>query len=165
MKRYISTSEDIFAMSKVVKKYAISEITPYIGDFIYFSASNSTHGPRIKFCGGTTATKDTKNCPSMTFDANGNCDVKLANWMNKSNCPNAFDANYVANLKQFIQNNLAILLLVWFKHLDEGTVLAYFYGSIPFSEVISDIEYEIPSNIQTADELYKYCIKNDLYKF
>ena len=61
MKKLIKGSEDIFSMSKIVDKYAIPDISDDIGKFIYFSPSNSSHGPRIKFYGGSIETSSTKD--------------------------------------------------------------------------------------------------------
>ena len=164
MKRYIHEAEDIFAMSKIVKKYAISDIVNDIGQYIYFSESNSSHGPRIKFYGGTKETSSTKDAPALAFDENGNCTLILQDWMNKKNCPNAFDDNYLDGITSFISRYKSILLLVWFKHLDEGDALAYFHGQINLEELIDDIDYHL-KDILSLTELDQYCLDNHLYVF
>lgn len=164
MKRYIRNQEDIFAMSKILKKYAIPEISDDIGNFIYFSESNSLHSPRIKFYGGSVETASTQNAPSLAFNNSGECELELANWMNKKNCPNAFDDEYLAHLENFVRNNLPILLLVWFHHLDEGDALAYFHGQITLQDLLNDIDVDI-SEIHSLNELDKFCRSNNLYKF
>lgn len=165
MKRLIRAIEDIFAMSKIVDKYARASIANDIGKFVYFSESNSSHGPRIKFYGGAKETSSTKNAPTLAYDANGNCTLELADWMNKKNCPNAFDANYLNNLESFIANNKVILLLVWFGHLDEADALAYFHGVIEFEDLLEDISIDVGDNIETLEDLDDYCLNHHLYKF
>lgn len=160
-----STKEDIFGFSKISKKYAIADIKPYIGEFIYFSASNSSHGPRIKFYGGSSETTRTEDCPALAFDNQGNCTIELADWMNRKNCPNAYDHAYMQRLEQFVQMNLPILLLVWYRHVDEGTAIAYYYGTCSLAELISDIDYAIPNAIITREQLHQYCQEHQLYRF
>lgn len=167
MKRYIRATgqESIFAMSKIVKKYAISEIADDIGDFIYFSECNSTHGPRIKFYGGTKDTSTTQTSPSLKFDIEGNCEIELEPWMNKKNCPNAYDKAYISKITNFLHSYISILLLVWFKHLDEADALAYFHGQISLDELFNCVEYDIPESINSLPKLNTYCSVNDLYRF
>ena len=164
MKRYIAAQEDVFAMSKILEKYAIPEICQDVGKFIYFSESNSSHSPRIKFYGGTSETSSARNSPSLAFDSFGNCRLELADWMNKKNCPNAFDDEYLAHLENFVRNNLPILLLVWFHHLDEGDALAYFHGQISFDALIKSIE-DMPAEATSMCELDSICRLHDLYTF
>ena len=163
MKRYIASDETIFAMSKIVDKYAIPEISNDIGKFVYFSECNTSHSPRIQFYGGTKETSTTRNAPTLKFDLLGNCEVLLAPWMDKQNCPNAFNHEYVDNLRKFIQNNKSILLLVWFGHLDEADALAYFHGQTTLNTLLSDIDFELPESIKTVKELDVYCLENNLY--
>lgn len=165
MKRYIRSTEDIFAMSKILEKYAIDSIASDVGKFIYFSESNSSHSPRIKFYGGSVETSSTRNAPSLAFDSEGECVLELADWMNKQNCPNAYDAEYLAHLENFVKNNKSILLLVWFRHLDEGDALAYFHGQISFLELLDDIDVDIDEPIANATELDKFCKLHQLYAF
>lgn len=161
----IRSSEDILAMSKIVDKYAISDIKSDLTKFIYFSECNSSHGPRIKFYGGTAETFSTKDCPALAFNAKGECQLELADWMNKKNCPNAFDNDCLLKLEHFIRTYYPILLLVWFKHLDEADALAFFHGQITFDALIENIDYAVSNQISNLSELDKYCIDNDLYSF
>lgn len=163
--RAIRATEDIFAMSKIVDKYAIPSISKEIGKFVYFSPSNSSHGPRIKFYGGSKETSSTMDAPTLAYTTEGQCTLELADWMNRKNCPNAFDQDYLSNLESFVQHNKAILLLVWFKHLDEADALAYFHGQISFTDLLSNIDFVVPSNIMSIDGLDQYCINNNLYSF
>ena len=164
MKRLIRTSEDIFAMSKIVNKYAIKDIINDIGEFVYFSPCLASHGPRIKFYGGTKETSSTKDSPTLAYDLDGNCEVEIADWMNKKNCPNAFDSKYVAKLERFVKKYKAILLLVWFNHLDESDALAYFHNQISFEELLNDCEFDLPE-VADVSELDEYCKKANLYQF
>lgn len=165
MKVLIRATEDIFCMSKLTKKYAMPDIVDLIGQFVYFSECNSTHGPRIKFYGGSKETATTKNAPSLAFDVNGNCVLELADWMNKKNCPNAYDDEYITKLATFVKQYLPILLLVWFGHLDEADALQYFQGNIPISELIADIEYDIPDKVTNLVVLDHICRENNYYQF
>ena len=165
MKILITASEEIFGMSKIVKKYAIPEIVNLIGKFVYFSTSNSSHGPRIKFYGGTKATSTTRNAPSLAFTTDGECTIELDSWMDKKNCPNVYNQNYIDNLEKFVKLCLPVLLLVWFEHLDEADALEYFHGNIPFEELLTDIDYNVPTTINNLNELDQYCRDNDYYKF
>ena len=165
MKRLVRASEDIFAMSKIVDKYAIDDVAANLKRFIYFSECNASHGPRIKFYGGSKETSSTKDAPTLAYDVSGNCTVELADLMDKKNCPNAFDDAYLTKLEWFINKYKPILLLVWFKHLDEADALAYFHGQISLDELIDDVDYRIPQNIRDLLQLDSYCRANDLYIF
>ena len=165
MKILITATEDIFCMSKLVKKYAMPDVVELIGEFVYFSECNSSHDPRVKFYGGTKDTSSTKNAPSLKFTEDGECEIELAPWMNEDNCPNAYDAKYVANIEKFVKKCLPILLLVWFGHLDEADALQYFQGNIPFTELLADIEYDIPDSVTDLKSLDAYCRQQDWYKF
>lgn len=166
MKRYIRAyTEDVFCMSKITKEFAIPEIAPLIGEYVYFSESNSSHGPRIKFYGGTKQTSKTKDAPTLKFDNWGNCELELAPWMNRQNCPNAFDYKLLSKLEKFVVNYLPILLLVWFEHLDEAVALEYFHGNIALVRVLNSIDYELPVSIVSLQELDAYCRQHNLYKF
>ena len=165
MKRYIRSTEDIFAMSKIVPKYAVKDRVGTIDGFIYFSECNSTHGPRIKFYGGTSETSNTRNAPSMTFDVDGNCQLELADWMDHKNCPNVYDSRYLACVEAFIHRVKPILLLVWFRHLDEADALAYFHGQIEFSELIDCISPAVDVGVFSMEGLDEYCRSHDLYRF
>jgi len=165
MKRIIRAQEEVFAMSKILDKYAIPSVKNDLTKFIYFSESNSSHGPRIKFYGGTKETSSAKDAPTLAFDIDGQCSLELADWMNKKNCPNAFDSNCLNKLHHFVETNLCILLLVWFRHLDEADALAYFHGQIGLNDLTSDIEPEINQEIFNLVELDDYCINNNLYSF
>ena len=165
MKRYIHESEDIFAMSKIVDKYAIPGIVELIGKFVYFSESNSSHGPRIKFYGGSKETSSSKNAPTLAFDVDGKCELLLADWMDKKNCPNAYDDEYVKNIEKFVKITKPILLLVWFGHLDEADALAYFHGNIEITQLFGDIDFDVPTDIMTLNDLDNFCRNHDLYKF
>lgn len=168
MKRWIHSSteiEDIFAMSKILDKYAIPDIANNIGKYVYFSECNSSHGPRIKFYGGSKETSSTKNAPTLAYDTDGSCTVELADWMNKKNCPNGFDTAYLKRLESFITHAKPILLLVWFGHLDEGDALAYFHGQITFEDLLADLDKEVPETVNSLDQLDAYCKENSWYAF
>ena len=74
------------------------------------------------------------------------------------------DDNYLDGITSFISRYKSILLLVWFKHLDEGDALAYFHGQINLEELIDDIDYHL-KDILSLTELDQYCLDNHLYVF
>lgn len=169
MKRVIISSvDDIFAMAKIVESKADISRTGEIHDFIYFSECTSSHGPRIKFYGGTSATSTTKTAPSMSFGVNEQPKVILQSWMNKRNCPRAYDKSIIRDLKDFIEKTKPILLLVWFKRIEETDAQDYFHGYIGWDELLSGaclgnrIE---PDTIKSLKELNDVCMKYNLYRF
>lgn len=168
MKRYIRSQEDIFAMSKISSKYAVPDVKQNIDNFVYFSECNSSHGPRIKFYGGTKETSTTKEAPTLAFDVDGNCEVELADWMNKKNCPNAFNDDCINKLSDLINRYLPVFLLVWFKHLDEADALAYFHGQISLYDLIDSTDLgltEVLSKDFTLEDVDKICRTYNYYKF
>lgn len=169
MKRLIKSSEDIMCMAKIMERLANTDVTGPIHNYIYFSPVNSGHGPRIKFYGGSKQTSTTQKSPAFGFDKYGPTEVKLQSWMNPQNCPNAFDDEFLNDIKLFISNHLAILQLVWHNHLDEGIALAYFHGQLEFEDLLAEIDYfeEYPQfdQISDEDELNTFCSANNLYNF
>lgn len=140
-----------------------------IGKYIYFSQCLDSHGPRVKFYGGTTETGNTRNSPWLRFDKDGNTEVEVAAWMNKKNCPNAFDEEYVAKVAKFVITNLPILLLVWFEKLDEDDALDYFKGILDWSTTLTKIDFDSVDialeKIKTMKDLDNICRKFNLYEF
>ena len=169
MKRLIrrnDESEFIFCMSKLSSKYADEDITGVIHGYIYFSESNDSHGPRIKFYGGTKESASTKDAPSMKFGINTDPELVLHHWMNKKNTPYAYDDKIINDVREFIVQHRPLLLLVWFKHLDEADLLQYFYGRITWSELLGDIDTDNDvSDIVTMSQLDQFCKENNLYQF
>lgn len=174
MKRYIKTNhtyDDIFCMSKLTAKRADTSITGKIYGFIYFSEALAGHGPRIKFAGGTAETNTTHTAPSLLISQNGAEEVELQSWMNKKNCPNAFDDKVVTAVCDFADKFVSLLLLTWFKKLDESETLLYFQGIESFSELLENIEnvsddiYEEIQHCKTLDELHQFCKAHQLYQF
>jgi len=162
--------DELIEMVRIDAKYANKAITGPIPGFIYFSHCNGHHGPRVKFYGGTNETKYTENAPLYEFGIDGPKDVFLPDWMNKNNCPNAFDKNCIDVVKIFIERHLAILLLTWFNKLDEADVLEYFLGHISFDVLLDQIDVsgsvkDIILECKTEKDLYKVCKELDLYKF
>ena len=89
----------------------------------------------------------------------------------KKKCPNAYDADYVSKIENFVHNTLPILLLVWYYKLDEARALKFFEGSIDLTKLLSyctNIDENIINNVRsckTLSELQNVCINNDVYKF
>lgn len=161
---------EIFEMVKLTDELANKAITGVIPGFIYFSPVLDGHGPRIKFYGGTKETGSTKKAPSYTFGVEGPLVLKKQPWMNKSNCPNAYDDKCLEQVRKFIENHLALLLLTWFERLDEALVLSYFEGHYKFADLISRIDATVEQKEKimqcgSEKELYVVCKELDLYDF
>lgn len=167
----IIMEDTILEMAKLMSDYADEELCGDFGEFIYFSPSQDSHGPRVKFYGGTKETSKTKKAPSLAFTNLGKTELILQPWMDKKNCPNAFDKEYVEKVHNFIQRTLPILLLVWYDKLDESRALKYFEGSLPIDKLLSyctDIKEDNLRKIKSftdLKELHKFCLKNSVYKF
>ena len=141
-----------------------------IGKFIYFSPALDSHGPRIKFYGGTKETSTTRNAPSYSFGKSGAESVILQPWMNKKNCPNGYESSYISKVETFINKFLPILLLVWFEHLDESPALLYLQGHLSFDTLLNriEVEDEVKSeilNCQSIQDLDVICRRYKLYQF
>lgn len=165
----IVEEEPLFEMAKLMKDYAKDDIADF-GDFIYFSQSNSSHGPRIKFSGGTKQTYKTSDAPTMSFTVDGVTELELQPWMTKKNCPNAFDKSYVDKVTNFVHTMLPVLLLTWFEKLDEGYTLKYFEGNLNLQALLNkcDVDYDIKrqlTSVNDLEELHIICKKLNLYKF
>ena len=165
-------SSDIFSMSKLREDLASAEIAPNIPNFVYFSEALAGHSPRIKFYGGTKETSNTNDCPSMLISKeSGAGNVELLPWQNRKNCSNAYNKAVLTRVSKFINSNLSLLLLTWFRKLDETHTLHYFEGSLSWKDLLSKTE-NLPERIKTAlvkckdnTELHQFCLDNDLYKF
>ena len=162
--------DELTEMARIDAKYAKKSVTGPIPGFIYFSHCNGHHGPRVKFYGGTNETKYTENAPSYEFGIDGPHDVFLPDWMNKSNCPNAFDQKCLKEVADFISNHLALLLLTWFGLLGEFDLEQYFLGRVSFKELLEMLELEADKKSQVLQcqdekELYQVCKDLDLYQF
>ena len=161
----------ILEMAKLIPDYADESLCGDFGEFIYFSPCLDTHGPRVKFYGGTPETSTTRNAPSLAFTNSGVTSLRLQPWMTKKKCPNAYDADYVSKIENFVHNTLPILLLVWYYKLDEARALKFFEGSIDLTKLLSyctNIDENIINNVRsckTLSELQNVCINNDVYKF
>lgn len=167
MKRYIHSAllEDeyvdvVFAMTILRPKYLKNDIRELVNGFIYISPNEGRYGPRIKFYGGSNETKSSRSCPTIKFDKDGNCELVLAKWMNKDNCPNAFDKTVLEDLGSLIRTELPVLLLLWFNRLSEDDVIRYMEG---LRILLSDNNIYLDTN--DLKELDKYCRENNLYSF
>ena len=168
MKILVKKQEDILCMAKLTSKYADKSITGVIHDFVYFSNCNQSHEPRIKFYGGTSHTMSTKNAPSMSFGISGEPELVIYDWMNKKNCPYAFDKQVIEDIRYFIIKNRPILLLVWFRKLNEEDALHYFEGTLNWEELVDCIGWkdnQIEHICKTMDQLHEQCLKYNMYQF
>lgn len=160
--KYYESDEltELLEMAKLMPDQANKDNCGELDVYIYFSPCQDSHGPRIKFYGGSKETRDTRKAPSYTFSVNGAEHLELQTWMNKKNCPNAFDKNIVNNVSSFINKTLPILLLVWFYKLDESRALYYFQGHYDFNSLLNYID-EVDE--ETKRELLKSKDLNDLH--
>jgi hypothetical protein len=166
----LKESDTLLEMTKLIRKYASRSITGDFGDIIYFSEGRMSYDSKIKFYGGTSETAYTDKSPALLFDQNGAGKVEIKDWMNKENCPNAFDTNYVKIIKDFVNKQLSLLLLVWFRKLDESDVLEYFNGKVAYDCLLQTIEIsqKIKNELllcKNNQELHQFCIKYQLYNF
>lgn len=132
--------QNLFEMAKLIPKRADETICGKLDVYIYFSKAKGGRCPRIKFDGGVIETHDSDKAPTMSFDLYGSKDIILQPWMNKKNCPNAFNKKIEATVRQFIDNTLPILLLTWFGRLDEDDSLAFLQGHDTWNEMIDNID-------------------------
>lgn len=171
MHKYEDDTYAILEMSKLVPHKANKNNCGNLDVFVYFSPCLDSHGPRVKFFGGTKETNSTRNSPSLTFGINGAEKVLLQKWMNKKNCPNAFDETIINNVKQFVNKTLPILLLVWFEKLDESDALDYFQGIYTFDKLLTcivdttdEVKIELLKS-KNLDELHDACKRFCMYSF
>ena len=172
MEWVVELSENIEAMSKLRYKYADKNLFDEdFGEFIYFSSVLDSHGPRVKFYGGSSKTNTTRTAPSLSFGVDGVQKVIVQNWMNKDNCPNVYDKSFLDPLIRMVNNIRPILLLVWFLKLDESDALHYFEGSCTFEDLMKDVDAgdavvnkEI-CKCKNMNDLHTVCKKNNLYSF
>lgn len=158
-------------MAKLLPDQANKEVCGNLDLFIYFSSCQDSHGPRIKFYGGNKETSTTQKSPTYTFSINGAEKVVLQSWMNKKNCPNAFNKNTLKQIHDFINATLPILLLVWFYKLDEARALYYFQGHYDLKTILNYIDEldEITKQellkAKNLDELHDMCKRYSVYTF
>ena len=161
MKRYVKSTEDVFGMFKIRTKHCLPELKPLIPTFIYVSSKEASHGPRVKFAGGTAKSNGKFTCPSMSFDKEGNCKLELHSYMTPKEYPNCYDSDVLNRVEAFIKKSLPILLLMWFEVVDESTCYNYLQGIDPLSDVIEELG--APSSITTLQQLDVYCREHNLY--
>lgn len=135
----LMSGDEVLGMSKLLQRKASTEVKDLIPEFIYFSPVLAGHGPRIKFYGGTKETSTTDRSPTYTVTQNGAGELALQSWMNKKNCPNAFNKTVLDKVKGFIDLVYPGLLLVWFQHLDESDLLDYLQGRDSWDSMVSNI--------------------------
>lgn len=161
-------SDEVLGMSKLLQRKASDEVKHLIPEFIYFSPILAGHGPRIKFYGGTKETSTTDKSPTYTITQDGAGELVLQPWMNRKNCPNAFDRTVLDKIKKFINLVYPGLLLVWFQHLDESDLLDYLQGRDCWNSMLSNIicddstKHEI-LQCENWSELDEVCKMHKLY--
>lgn len=135
---YTAGSDEVLGMSKLLQRKASDEVKHLIPEFIYFSPILAGHGPRIKFYGGTKETSTTDRSPTYTITQDGAGELVLQSWMNKKNCPNAFNKTVLDNVERSINLVYPGLLLVWLQHLDESDLLDYLQGRDSWDSTLSN---------------------------
>lgn len=163
MKRYIKSAEDVFGMSKIYNDRCLNSVKGTIPEFVWVSSQYASHGPRLKFNGGTAESNKKHNSPTMKFDCDGNCQVVYTKAMNRKNCPNAYDSKVIDQLTAFVHTMLPVLLLMWFERVREDICEDYIRGYLPLSEITQQLN--CPAYVTTLSQLDTYCRENDLYTF
>lgn len=159
MKRYISSSEDIFAMSNVRGKYIkVEKDVPFS---FYYSPRNSSHGPRVK---------PVLNPDRMNLRETGVLRL-CGDW---KFTPGPYDKHHsdadVARMRDFFRKYLILFLLVWDTQVPDPELEDYFRGDITLKEFIQEIDFysEYSSEldkINSVSELEQFCRDNDLVNF
>lgn len=159
MKRYIHSTEDIFAMSNVRGRHIkVEEGIPFS---FYYSPKNSSHGPRVK---------PLFNPSTINMDDAGT--LKLCDdW---EFIPGINDKHHssadVNNMKAFFRKYLVLFLIVWDKLIDDPELEDYLRGDSTLHEFIcnlrfySDYKDEL-DKIHSVSELEEFCRQNDLVNF
>lgn len=156
-------------MSKLLQRIASDEVRHLIPEFIYFSHMLRGHEPCIRFYGGTEETSTTYISPIYTIAPDGAGEVVIQSWMNRWNCPNAFDKTVLGRLKAFINLVYPGLLLVWFQHLDESDFRYYLEGVYSWNRMLSNIrcwgddQKQRILQCETWSELDMVCQMNRFY--
>ena len=168
----ITASDEIFSMAKLREDLSDVSRVGSIPDFVYFSEALAGHSPRIKFYGGTSETSRTTDCPSMLISREtGANDIEILPWHNKKNCPYAFDKEVTRQVSTFVNKNLCLLLLTWFRKLDEAYTLKYFEGAWSLNQLlnkITDVSEDLKNQMldcSDLDRLHEICKENELYSF
>jgi len=131
--------------------------------------TDDDEGICVRFHGGTPFSGHLDHAPVMHFDIYGDCKFALSMWMNKHNCPNLYDEEYISQITAFIQRNLPILYLVYDRYLDKEDALAYFEGKISYEKLLSSV-YRIAEELYTGlltcqnnAQLHEFCVLEGLY--
>ena len=168
----VEVSDEIYSMTKLREKLSDVSRVGNIPDFIYFSESLVGYSPRIKFYGGTSETSRTTDCPSMLMSKEcGAYNIEVLPWHNKKNCPYAFDKAAIRQLSTFVNKNLCLLLLTWFRKLDEAYTLKYFEGSYSLNQLLNkltDASEDLKNQMLDCNDLeslHEICKENELYSF
>lgn len=173
MKKIVrAIQEPIFSMSKLRSDFASVDRTGEIPEFIYFSEVMVGHRPCVKFYGGTKETQNAANCPSMLMSKeHGAGDVEILSWHTKKNSPNAWNPKVTDRVAEFVDRNLPLLLLAWFRKLDESYLLQYFEGTWPWHDTlnyVTDVSDDVKRRVvksKSVMDLHQICLMNNLYEF
>jgi len=156
-----------------VEQFEAKGTTPEIKKsfWIYFSPSQSSHGPRVKFYGGTKETRPTEKGISFAFGSDGATDVELENWQNdKKIAPLAFNDDVLLYVERFINTFLAGLNLVWYGRLEQHFLLNFMSGIETWEDMLQEIEiadnlYDELMQCKDFSALHLFCKKHNLYNF
>ena len=148
----------------------INRITERGNSFVAFGDwSDDGKEPCVWFNGGSNFTDQVKNAPKMRFNIFGECSVVTDGWMNTYNCPYAYNDRVVRQVQKFVQRNLPLLFLVYYRYLDKEAVIAYYNGTADWDRLVSsmwrldDIYYTGISNCESNAELHHFCVTRGLY--
>ena len=143
MYRYVrgySEVDNIFGMTMIRSENMDKSRTGGIDINVYVSDMQASHGPRLKFDGGSKETRRGRNAPSYPFNSKGLGDgAILEPWMNKKNCPNAFNKDVLESIREFIDRLLPLLLLNWYGFVDPDICEKYITGNVNLKSVLSNL--------------------------
>lgn len=150
-----------------------NRVNPEIGEIpfdIYISDKlPGKERPLIKFDGGTEKTQGQKTMPSMFVTSTGSGAIELQMFMNKENCPNAYDKDKIAVLDRFLEKYHTILMLVWYKKLEKAEAIRFFKGAESLNQVIQNITdvdetvKDLLQNVTTLQEVADIMMKHRVY--
>ena len=153
-----------------VKLDALNRVTD--SDNAFVAIGDWTDGgnePCVWFSGGSAFTDQVKNAPTMQFNIFGECNVVFYEWMSEYNCPHAYNDRVIRQVERFVQRNLPILFLVYYRYLDKEDVVAYFEGAMDWDALLSsmwrlvDIYYTGILTCENTADLHSFCVSQGLY--
>lgn len=160
MKKWIHEKEDILCMSDVRGiKVKVESKLPFS---FYYSARNSSHGPRVKITSDPT---------KIRLDRMGSLEL-TGDWDYISTKGNdEFSSKELKEIRAFFRKYLILFLLVWDKLTsNEPSLGDYLEGDITLAEFIQDLDFyddykDDLDQIENVEELEEFCRKYKLVNF